>query len=246
MSSDSIQIHLNSKNADKYNYLTTDCDFQLPIIDIPEQHYIFVSVVHAVIPYTFYNIDSTNNVLNYSYNNTTFNLQITSGNYNAIQLASYLQTIMGSFTITYDIIRNKLLFTNNDSINFSFLSSSTCLTLLGFVSNTTYTSSSYKLTSPYVVNLLTKNCICILSNLQTGNINNADKYNGSILCSIPVSGPPYSLITYTNSNNFRSNLYANNLNEINIKITDSNNNLIDLNNCYWSITLQIDIVNFAE
>ena len=50
MSSDSIQIHLNSKNADKYNYLTTDCDFQLPIIDIPEQHYIFVSVVHAVIP----------------------------------------------------------------------------------------------------------------------------------------------------------------------------------------------------
>ena len=68
MSSDSIQIHLNSKNADKYNYLTTDCDFQLPIIDIPEQHYIFVSVVHAVIPYTFYNIDNTNNALNYSYN----------------------------------------------------------------------------------------------------------------------------------------------------------------------------------
>ena len=79
---------------------------------------------------------------------------------------------------------------------------------------------------------------------MTGNINNSNSYDGSILASIPVSTAPYSLITYTNSNNFRSNLYSNDIFLVNIKITDRNNNVIDLNNCHWSITLQIDIVDF--
>jgi len=61
---ESIQIHLNSKFASSYNdNNTSDCNFSLPVIEIPSQHSIMLSVQHAIIPYSFYNINATNNVI---------------------------------------------------------------------------------------------------------------------------------------------------------------------------------------
>jgi hypothetical protein len=37
-------------------------------------------------------------------------------------------------------------------------------------------------------------------------------------------------------------LYSNNISYINIKIVDENNTLMNLNGCYWNLTLQLDIV----
>jgi hypothetical protein len=42
------------------------------------------------------------------------------------------------------------------------------------------------------------------------------------------------------------NIFQNNFNVINIKICDQNNNVIELNNCHWSLTLQIDVIKFTE
>ena len=63
---ETIQIHLNSSDANSYNNNSlSDCNFYLPIIELPLQHTILLSVQSAVIPYTFYNISSTNNILVY-------------------------------------------------------------------------------------------------------------------------------------------------------------------------------------
>ena len=243
MNLDSIQIHLNSKYADKYvNGSVSDCEFNLPMIEIPAQHYIYISVQNATIPYTWYNIDSTNNTLIYHVEGAYYALQITQGNYNANQLASFLaKNMSGTFTVSYDIITNKFTFTNPN--NFVINSTSTCLGILGFPPDELYSTSILKSLKSYtMVNLLNKSAVYIQSNLLTGNINNNSKAEGTILTSIPINCPPYSLITYNNFNGFKSNLYSNNISFINIKIVDENNTLMNLNGCYWNITLQLDIV----
>ena len=62
MDLESIQITLNSKYASQYiNGSHSSCTFYLPVIEIPVQHHIYLSVQNANIPYSFYNINSSNN-----------------------------------------------------------------------------------------------------------------------------------------------------------------------------------------
>ena len=241
--SELLQIHLNSKNADRFLSGTSDIEFDLPLIEAPLQHTIYLSVQHLVIPYSFYNIDSNNNFLNYIVGETTYNIYIETGNYNPFQLINVLQNIMQGFTITYDSIKNKFTFTNS-YYEFTFLNSSTCLRLLGF--ENTILSVNKTLTSINSINLQSHHCVCVQSNLLTGSINSANKYESNIICSVPVDKPPFSMITYVNHNNLKYNLFNNVISTMRLKLTDQNNNLIDLNGCNWSCTVQLEIIKFVE
>jgi len=239
--SESFQIYLNSTNADNvsnYNY-----NFVLPNLEIADGNYIYLSVQYANIPYSFYNINSTNNVLNYTLNSVNYTITITSGNYNITQLVASLKSSMTGFTISYNSITNKITFSHS-TYNFTFLSSSTCQEILGFVKNTAYTSSSLSLISKNSVSLIPIKCINVVSNLLTYNINKANPNNQSILCCIPVTTQPNSIIEYKNNNNFRSNLFINQISNIVIKLTDQNNNSLDLNGLDFFLTIQLDIEKF--
>ena len=239
---ENIQLFFSSKNASKYNNgLTSDCEFYLPVIELPSQHYIYVSVIQASIPYTFYNINSSNNALNYFMNFISYSFTIPPGNYNSQQLLSWINANT-ALVCSYSVVTNKFTFVNG-TYDFNFLSSSTCLDLLGIVS--TY-STSKSLTSGKCVNLLTTSCVCIHSNLLTGNYTINDKNDNTIIQSIPVAVPPYSMITFSNVASFRSCLYTNNISFINIRLLDQNNQPIDLNGCHWSMTISIDVVNFVS
>ena len=245
MNVDTLQIHLNSANADSYNNNSfSDCVFQLPTIELPPQHTIYLSVQSAVIPYTFYNIDSTNNLLIFTANGLTTTLNITGGNYNAINLASYLTSNLLNITVKYNPIINKFTFTHLN-YDFIFSSLSTCFVLLG-ISNNNLSSTNRIYTSNNCVNLLSKTCLCIQSNLPTLNINHSNLSEGNLLVSFPVNTPPYSLITFENKSNFKTNLNSNTLSNINIKLIDQNNNLVNLNGCFFSLTLQIDVVDYVN
>jgi hypothetical protein len=55
------------------------------------------------------------------------------------------------------------------------------------------------------------------------------------------------MIQYENHNNFKSNLFVNTLNQLNIQLVDdSNGKLIDLNGVHYSMTIQLDIINFRQ
>jgi hypothetical protein len=210
-----------------------------------------------VIPYSFYNIDSTNNVLFYQEIlvdgngaqtgtiNTTLNMA--SGNYNALQLASYLTSNLPRTTVSYSTITGKYTFGNSTN-NFIIKSQySTCLSLIGCSTNDLYNTSALKaLTSYTPANLSPRQCICVSSNLPTGNINNQLGSNRSIICSIPVVNQPFSLITYNNVNGAKFNLYSNFINFLNIKLSDQNGALLNLNGQHFSITLQLDIIKFLD
>jgi hypothetical protein len=333
---ESIQIYLNSKNADKYYESISNCEYNLPPIEIPDGFHIYLSVQNVTIPYSFYNINDSNNLLSYLpyedfsininyYDNNSINYfllgvydyytyilsddeghilynsdlhlnsstllvsnlkssvvytliilfningitvnkvinQITSsglktivnsipirnisklilsnGNYNITQLLDYLILNMIGFTITYNPITNKLTFLNSN--NFIFLKSSTCYSVLGFDQKNNI-SSSLSLISSNCVNIMNVKRINVVSNFISYNIDKASLNNYSILCSIPINKPAYSLIEYNNTNNFRTNLFLNLISLIKIKLTDENGQLIDLNGNNYCITLQLDIEPF--
>ena len=102
---ESIQIYLNSQMADKYLNGASDCEYNLPLIEIPDGFHIYLSVVSCLIPYSFYNINSSNNTLFYSVGGGDSNrLTIPIGNYNVNSLLSVLKTnISSAFTITYSL-----------------------------------------------------------------------------------------------------------------------------------------------
>jgi len=238
---ENIQIFLSSKNATSYNNgLTSDCNFFLPLIELPSQHYIFITVVQASIPYTFYNTSTSNNRFDYSINSVQYHLTIPIGNYNSFQLIAWINANT-QLTATYDIISNKFTFANPTS-PFSFLATSTCLDQLGFSG---VFLPALSLTSDKCVNLLSTSCICLHSNLLTGNYTINDKNDNTILISIPVDSPPYSMITFSNTKGARSCLYTNTISFVNIRLLDQNNQPIDLNGCHFSLTINIEVVNFA-
>jgi hypothetical protein len=87
-------------------------------------------------------------------------------------------------------------------------------------------------------------CINVVTNLATYNINKSFLNNLSILSCIPVNCSPYSVIEYNNTNNYRCNLFMNELQTIKIKLVDEYENLINLHGCHFSMTLQLDVVSF--
>jgi hypothetical protein len=242
---ESIQIYLNSSNCDKIltSGYTTDILFNIPTIDVADGMQFYISVQNALIPYSFYNVNSSNNILNYYLNFTDYSVIIPIGNYNINQLISELMSSMQDMTIKYNNIQNTLTFTHATD-EFLIFSTSTCLGLIGLT--TTARSTSKSLTSTICINVNPIKCINIVSNLTTYSINKAFPNNASILCCVPVKTSPYSLIEYVNQNNFKTNLYMNQLSELRIKLTDDYGNLINLNGCHFSLTVQLDVVPFTN
>ena len=242
--SESFQIHLSSTDADMINGNKSDCVFNLPVIEIDSQQQIYISVQSAVIPYTFYNINDSNNVLNYTLNGTFFNMTITNGNYNVNTLKTWLNAnLFYNFTVSYNLNQNTFTFTNSQ-YDFTFLSSSTCLGLLGFSSTTS--SHFQTLTSTQSINLFPIQCVCVSTNIKTNNINKHSINNNSVLCSMPVDVNPYGVLVYKNMNGFRVNTFTNVISSLNIRIVDHLNNIINLNGHDWSITIQIDIIDYVN
>ena len=240
-----IQIHFNSKYSISFNNnLTSDCNFFLNNrLEIPNQHYLFVSVVHANIPYSFYNINSNNNFLSYTINSITYTLTITKGNYNALNLVNFINSnLQTGFTCSYNSITNKITFLHT-TYEFQLNSISSILSVLG-ISSSNLISSNKTLTSDLCLNLQSCQTINILSNLNVGNLCLCELNTSNILCSIPVSQQPFSNIIYVNQNNFRNNLYSNVLNFIKLKLVDEHFRPIDLNGLHWSCSLEISIYDF--
>lgn len=246
---ETLQLYLNSSSADRYNNNSNcDCEFYLPLIEASSQCYIYISVQNLAIPYSFYNCNNTNNILRYNLNSSPdeiITVIIPVGNYNINTLKTYLQSVMTGFTLSYDSTSNRYTFYNTNT-NFTILSSSTCLAMLGFKNSVSLSSNNRTLISTICCDLTTTKCIYVCSTFPSSNISKAKITDNSIVASLPVDVSPFSLLTYSNHNNYRFNTFANILSSITIRLTDQNGNLLDLNGCEWSMTLQLDIIDYVD
>ena len=115
---------------------------------------------------------------------------------------------------------------------------------MGFIKNTNYTSDiNFNIVFPYCCNFLGITRLKIKSNIiQTNNIDSYSKGKCNMLCSIPVNASSGGLIVYNNISQFKIIFPNNNLDYIDISITDENDNEIDFNGVDNYITLQIDSI----
>ena len=250
--SEIIEIYLNSSTADAFpSEFTSDAVFHIPNIEIDKTEKAYISVKNAVFSYSWYNINFTNNILNYQVNNINYTINLTKGNYNANTLKDHIYNLLTSqsyphgndnkFAITYDIKTNKYTFSHLHH-DFGFYKTSNCFELLGF-SESNKTSISRTLTSDIMINLFPIRQIYITSeNFILNNVNHASSSNSNIITSINVVGNPYSIITYDNSSNNNHLIHnLNNINNLSIKITDQDGDLVNFNGSHWSLTLSLTI-----
>lgn len=247
---DSIQIYLNSRyTQSKPNGDTGDCIFQIPTLEMPDGYYVFMSLQQAVIPYSFYSINPSNNFMHVedaSTNSYTFTVE--PGNYNITQMIQAILAEMGGgWTITYSSITNKITITNTGGVAFTIKSDSTLTHTLGFDEFVDIPSVGPTLVSPYGINLNQIRAINVeIANVPCSTINTAQPLNQNIIATIPVTTAPFGMIFYSNDNNFRVNMYLSHINKLHVRLLDNLGRLINMNNVNWQMTLQIDIVSFRD
>jgi len=255
MDVETLQIHLNSKNLSQGSI--NDAYFYINTIEVPSDYQLHLSVLSASIPYSFYSINDKNNtlLLNVMYINPNSNnlgsdnlimYIIPKGNYTITQFITQLQTIMIGYTISYNKITSKI--TISYSTDFIILNTSTCLDFIGFgdVDISLLSSINNSITSVNCINLQSQQCICVATNFISHSISIINQKKPTVICCIPINTAPNSMITYVNPSHYKINIYSSMFSMINIKLTDQDGTLIDMNGCHWSMTLQIEIIRFTE
>lgn len=237
---DSHKVYLSPSGAiEKDNgTMNSNMTFNIanPVVNNPNIVYATIRVTHAEIPYSFYIINSNNNLLSLS----TGDITIPVGNYNANTLITQLNSQFPTgMTITFSNSTGK--FTISYNAAFSINSSSTCGIVVGFTNGTSYNSSLNAIIMPYPCNLLgTKNLYIKLSNFQFDNMNTLTK-DKITLCNIPVNVPCYNLILYNNISTIgtiiKDGTYPD---KIYLEIRDDYNTFVDFNNIEFNITMEID------
>ena len=115
-----------------------------------------IIVLNAQLPVSFYNINYSNNILNYSVSGSSFSIIIPVGNYNAITLNTTMTTLFLNNGHTIVISINKFTGTLKfiTTFSFTFISlNSTILKVLG-LSSSNHSSVSNAIVCDYPLNLL--------------------------------------------------------------------------------------------
>jgi hypothetical protein len=232
-SSDATQVFNGNKKSDVIFILKNS-------IIPPQGYYMLLKLKKMYFPVSFYIIDSTNNSLYIS--NILYTIPI--GNYTSSTLVSTLTDILPStFSITFSSITNKLTIIN--SSDFTINSNSTCLTVLGFDSNTSYTSTLNTLTSEYPVDLSGNNIVYVsISNLRTNNTDAGTSNSvSSIISSILINVPYGYLQYYDSSDNTGLILLEDHISFLHVSILGEDAmTLLDFHNQNWAMTLIIQFV----
>ena len=239
-------ININSANALIKNNGTYNSDvvFKFPGLVKPEQYITGVQfqLLDAQLPVSFYNINYTNNTLNYQISSVNYTITADVGNYNFNSLATQLIAKFLAnghiFTITINK-QNGIIKLATPATNF-ILQVSSMFSVLGLLLSN-HISSSFSLTADYPLNLLGITKIKIQSvNLNTYNADSSNSGNSNNIGLIPVDQSSFGLIVFENKSSSKFDLRNNQIDEIDLQITDQNNNLINFNNIDWNLTILIE------
>ena len=243
---DSRLISLNSADAYLKNNTTflSNVIFRLPGLLKKESdiRHVQYQIIDAQVPVSFYNVNYTNNVLNYQISSVNYSITATPGNYSFTTLATNLISKFLDnghiFTITINKQNGIVTFATTGT-NFIFQSSS-MFSIIGL--DATTNSTSFNLTCVYPFNVLGVTKIKIVS--QFFNSYNIDSLNNGLsnnLALIPIDQPSFGLVVYENKSNSKYTLRTDTLDEIDLQIYDQNNNLINFNNINWQLTILMEI-----
>jgi hypothetical protein len=237
---------MNISSNDKSDML-----FTVPaLIDMTNENILYAeySIDYALIPISFYNINSSNNTFSIQlYANSPYIAvaktlyTIPVGNYSALSLITWFNATFAETANTSAIILSfnavNSIFSTTSQQPFQ-LTSTTSDYIFGY-SSTTGIIDNY--TFPRMCNFLPTPRINIrcreLNNGRMLSMVNSDE----ITVCIPNNYRPNQQILYTNTTNIKSIVKIDTLNTFRIRITDDDNNLIQFNGVSCFFNLRFDI-----
>ena len=186
----------------------------------------------------------SNNTLRYQYHNdpiTTISFDV--GNYNATSfIAQFHSKVVNQVFLTFDKLTGKYQINSNHNFTF-YQQGSTCFRLLGLDLESDYvvTTAPYDQPAPFPCNFAGITRLKIVSEkLATYSRDSSTITN--VLATIPVNAPPFGILLYQNTSNFKAMLRERVIDFFDIRIYDDFNNLINFNGIEFGITLQLDII----
>ena len=246
-------LHIRSKETAEIDNLNTNFSVTLKnAIAVNENEIVHVTLTSLELPYSFYNISSAlnNNVLVYENSiGVKTTLTLLSQDYSITQLVNYLNADTGFsavFTTSYNKQRMKITFINKDiEARFIYFSESNINKLIGWEDTQIDIDIPVDLVgieSSGVINMASVHSLFIRSNLSTGNIQSSRNGNSTILQKVSVDRNSGGII-YFNQNDQQqiSILNPQVISTIEIRITDQNDNTIDLNNVNYEMSFLFEI-----
>lgn len=251
------QIVLNSLYGIKQNGTLNSnvlFNFKGILTDEPDIIRSNICVMNAQIPVSFYTITEVCTISAYAGLSGQGIATIPPGNYNFNSLKTVIDDGFALFNVflrlTIDKTTGKLtLFQYNLSVidNIIF-SSASFAKILGWYSGVgPYASVANNWVAPYPMNLLGVKKLNIQSQkLQINSFNSATNTQTTILATIPVDAPAYSLILYNTQTDLnKSALQSRTIDQIDITITDEAGTLIDFNGVDWTLTLVLESFRYV-
>ena len=227
-------------------------DLAAPIKRNNRNQDLHVSLSSAEIPITFYAFSSNLNNLNI-YVDGAVSLVIPEGNYDVYEMMAEINSV-GAFpyTATYDDNKGKYTLTNTDAtlhtINFGDTESRGLSKALGFERANEVVGAGGNTTSDGVVNFQTIHSIFLFSDLNVENvITTGEEVNNiqPIIDKIPINETPFSILHYNPylTAPFSSKVDNDSIRTFRISLRDQNNNLIQMNDVNFEISLLFEVHN---
>lgn len=240
-------LFLNSESATTYNNGSNNSDvtFQLrnPVI-VPFDQTMSVKLTQFIFHNSIPVVNSSNNKLDIEIGLVEFNVTIPNGNYDVDTLATEVESVLNGLypstdpvTVTYSTDTGKYTITNTED-DFTLLSSSTCLSLLGFTEDATSVSGS--LVGDFPVNMSGQDCLYFkVPSLAVANLDSTGQRTPAIGC-IPVSQPSGGSIFYEDLSASKFEVNQKSVHEINVNITHNDmSTLADFQGQRWSATVEL-------
>ena len=237
-------LHIRSKDVERTGELNSHIFIDLlePITINSSTEEIHQILLSGELPYSFYNISSqvNNNIIRFTASGEALPFTLPNKNYDINELVKVLNDGFFPFVVSYDNFTMKLTFTNNTSgIIVLNLSNSTANKVLGFAENASdiTVAAGQSTTSTGVIDLATVHSIFVKSNSSSNMVFSTRQGFSSTIQKISVDVNSGGII-YLNQNDARQHTVLNsNIEFIELKLTDQNNNLLDFNDINYELSV---------
>ena len=246
-------LHIRSKDATQLvDGFNTDFQVQLQsaITSKPDQE-IHISLSSLEMPYSFYNISS-------DLDNNTFvfkrvflpdtTVTIPDGNYSIDDLVSTFNadaSFSAKWSMTFSYTTGKVTLTSSDTASILVKwSESTINKVLGYregQNDETVTAGS-STTSPFICNLATVHSLYIKANFAASNVQSTRQGSSSTIQKVSVDVNSGGVIYLDSRDHIQTTRISNPVVDLlQLRITDQNDRLIQLNNCNYELSLMFQI-----
>eukprot|EP01045_Picozoa_sp_COSAG04_P007195 COSAG04_NODE_370_length_15729_cov_5.743506_8_plen_318_part_00 len=251
-------MYLDSHDATQLTEFTSHCTYEFKdAIETSRGEGLLVSLTSASIPYSFYNIRTgINDKLYYERPGILDkHIQLEAGNYTATALSQHIHDKSLneggglSMTVTYNKTTQKFIFKSNLELTFKFLAVDALRDEIGFGGLTEYHLAADTNSTPADYGSADLNgsvhAIYVRTNLATRSVMESHTHGVSdILAKIDINADPGGVVTLDpNQVSHEALIHTAGVTNIEVRITDERNRLLDLNGLHWQLGIRFRFVN---